>query len=205
VSADAIVSYALTLEGLSFGDTREKYIAVIYPFDNSAQARQMGATQESCGLTCEAILRASEVDGTCKLLGITRDHLRVPYASRLGTTVSMQEQLGHERGLWVSATQAGRPDIEAGDMVTIGGGAAFGGTTHALTVTGVGTDGLLETIEGGQPDPGNGGHCTAIRRKRREVYVRNGGLWLRSAGVPEAGRQVRGWLRAGELPVLGAT
>ena len=191
--AEHILGPALDLAGLDFSSWQAQYIAALYPFDVPGQARQMAQVQESCGLTCEAILRRAGVDGTCRLQGRVQDWLQVPYATRLGTAVAMQEQLGRERGCWVDARPDAVPPL--GAMVTVLS------STHVLTIVGERADGTYDTVEGGQIDRGNSGRCTAIRRCHRELYEVNGRLWLRSVGA-STGRQVRGWVRAADLPLV---
>jgi hypothetical protein len=187
VSNDAIAMAAEELAGLSWGATPERYGLALWPLDTPAHRVEMAASQESCGLTCEAVLRTAEVDGTLR----GRDGLRVPYASRLGSTVAYQRELGQARGCWHDASRhaPGDPLPVAGDMVEIAGPA------HVLTVVRELPHGGLETVEGGQIDPLNGGRCTAILRKRRVLSVRGSRLCLDE-------RLVTGWLRAGDLPCL---
>jgi hypothetical protein len=192
VSADAIVlvadGIAPTLgEGPSWGATPREYGLLLLPFDTTYHRAEMAESQSFCGLTCEAILRGAGVDGTLR----GEDGLRVPYASRLGTTVAYQRELGQARGCWHDASRHGpdSPLPKPGDMVEIAGPA------HVLTVVRELPHGGLETVEGGQIDPKNKGLCTAILRKRRVLSVRGTRLYLDE-------RPVTGWLRAGELPCL---
>jgi len=189
--AEHILGPALDLAGLDFSSWRDAYVAALYPLDVPAQARQMAQAQESCGLTCEAILRRAGVDGTCRMQGRVQDWLQVPYAARIGTAVAYQEQLARERGCWVPASLDAVPPL--GAMVTVLA------PSHVLTIVGERADGTYDTVEGGQIDRGNSGRCTAIRRVHRELYEHNGQLWLRSVGA-SSGRQVRGWVRAADLP-----
>lgn len=192
MSDDAIVSSALPLEGLSWSATPDRYTAELWPNDTEREARGMAASQESCGLVCEAILRRAEVDGQVRHLGQMIDVLRSPWGRRgsggVGA-VSYLETLGRQRGLWVPARVEPRP--VAGDMVVVLG------PTHALTVVGWDGDALI-SIDGGQTDPGNSGRCTAIRQVRRLWRVGKAGPCL----IDQRGleRRVYGWLEAGKLP-----
>lgn len=213
-----IVDAALALEGLSYGNraTRSRYIANLYPYDAPAVADQLASGQESCGLTCEAILRAVGVDGTIgahrrvngAIVAVREDLLRVPYALRwcvppgegeygLGA-VSYQLELARQHAaLWgCPATVAETLDLcEPGSMFQLEGPA------HVLTVTRRLEDGTLETVEGGKLDGNNGGKCTAILRLRRELLTpARGQVWLRDAGSQGPGRRVVSILRAWELP-----
>jgi hypothetical protein len=192
MSNDAIVmvadGIAPTLgEGPSWGSCPEQYGMIVLPLDTPADRRQIAERESLCGLTCEDILRGAGVDGT--LYG--KDALRVPYASRIGTTVAYQRQLGQARGCWHDASRhaTGDPLPRPGDMVELAGPA------HVLTVVRELPHGGLETVEGGQIDPLNGGRCTAILRKRRVLSVRGSRLYCDE-------RPVTGWLRAGDLPCL---
>lgn len=215
MSADAIVAAALHHCGLSFsGPSRAIYLEALYPADASAARAQMGTSQSSCGLTCEAILRLAEVDGTMRWRGVERDWLRVPYAERLRVSacaVAVQAELGRQRGLWCSVEKhvEGAQLPESGDMLLIGHSApGWGGVEHVFTV--VSRDGLLLTsIDGGQTDQGNGGRPTAIREVTRELVEVRGELWAATpgssrdaAGRPTRARRVRGWLSAGALSCL---
>ena len=194
---DAIVREALALSGLSYGASRDAYCTALYPLDLPAQARQMGAAQSACGLVCEAVLRKARVDGTCRFRGVLRDWLELPYAARVGTAVALQEQIARERGQWVDARiDQALPGV--GDMVTVVG------PEHVLTIVDALGGGVFETVEGGQIDQLNGGHCTAIRRLRRVMRQRDGAWWLASAESGAGpGRRVRGWLHAAQLPQRG--
>jgi hypothetical protein len=190
MSNDAIVMVADAIapvidEGPSWGSCPERYGMLLFPLDIPFHRKGMASGEESCGLTCEAILRGAEVDGTLR----GRDGLRVPYASRLGSTVAYQRELGQARGCWHDASRhaPGDPLPRPGDMVELAGPA------HVLTVVRELPHGGLETVEGGQVDPLNGGRCTAILRKRRVLSVRGARLYLDE-------RPVTGWLRAGALP-----
>jgi hypothetical protein len=201
MSADAIVMAAEALDGLSFGATREKYVVALLPYDQPTQGRAMASSMSSCGLTCEAILRAAGVDGRMLWRGKDQDWLRVPYGSRIATAVSCQLMLGYARQLWheVGAYRAGDPLPEPGDMLMVGGPAGWGGVQHVLTV--LGRDGLkMATVEGGQTDPKNGFRSTGIRRVERVLRGVTGALWC--GGPAVQGRRVQGWLRAGELSCL---
>jgi hypothetical protein len=194
---DAIVREALALSGLSYGASRDAYCTALYPLDLPAQARQMGAAQSACGLVCEAVLRKARVDGTCRFRGVLRDWLELPYAARVGTAVALQEQIARERGQWVDARiDQALPGV--GDMVTVVG------PEHVLTIVDALGGGVFETVEGGQIDQLNGGHCTAIRRLRRVMRQRDGAWWLASAESGAGpGRRVRGWMHAAQLPQRG--
>lgn len=215
MSADAIVSYALSLVDLSEGATPERYRALLFPHDSAAQAAQMAHVDSSCGLTCEAILRGSEVDGRIDWHGHQLDGLAVPYATRFAgcCAVVYQGELAQQRGLWVSADARGDALPTPGCMATIGATppcakradnpeawdrwlAAWGGVPHVLTFT----DDNGGTIEGGQTDPHNGFRSTAIKAGKRVLRVAEGHLWCGTAN--DRGRRVLGWFQAGDLPCV---
>lgn len=195
MSRDAVVSFALSCEDLSYGDTPEAYTALVLPLDTPADAKAGAAKEDSCGWVCEAVMRRSEVDGTIERAGRRVDGLRMPYAarSRILQTVPYQEELARQRGLWVRPAPGLRPD--AGCMVTVLG------PTHVLTVTGREGD-ELEVIEGGQIDPANHGRGTAIRKHRKRVVEQHGRLYLRPLDTVGQLREVWGWFQAGDLPCL---
>ena len=213
-----IVDAALALAGLSYGDpaSRGRYIANLYPYDDPAVADQLASGQESCGLTCEAILRAVGVDGSIDWRRKEQgahveqrvDLLRVPYNQRWCTppregeyglgAVSYQLELARQHGaLWAcpSTIEETLDLCEPGAMVQLEGPA------HVLTVIGRLPDGSLETVEGGQVDGRNGGKCTAILQLRRELLLGAGGVRLRSGGSTGPGRRLVSILRAWELPL----
>ena len=210
MSADAIVNTALAQEGLSYGADRMPYLALCYAGDTAQDAAEMGRRQSSCGLVARGILRIAEVDGGLIWQGVAVDVLRDPYARLMQHgcyAITLLETLGRDRQLWVPAREGGDP--QPGDIIVIGADTpGWGGGEHVLTC--VDRDGdLVESIDGGQTDPANGGHSTAVR-KRQRTLVRVPGteeLWLASApqlaeGRPVNGRRIQGWLRAGELPCV---
>lgn len=212
-----LVDAARALAGLSYGDpaTRGRYIANLYPYDAPQVADQMASGQESCGLTCEAILRAVGVDGSIDWrrkeqgahVEMRVDLLRVPYALRWCTppregeyglgAVSYQLELARQHGaLWACPGSV----EEALDLCEPGAMVQLEGPAHVLTVIGRLADGSLETVEGGQVDGRNGGKCTAALALRRELLLGAGGVRLRSGGSAGVGRRVVSILRAWELP-----
>lgn len=233
MSDDAIVNAALTLAPISVGEDFEGYRRIQYPFDTEADARSFcyGHPQHvppippqfGCGLFGAACLRAGEVDGTITWHGRRVDFLREPYKRFSGMIVVLLEELGHQRGLLGRGTSLERPELLPGTILCVGGDDglprerwAWGGAAHVVVVTGLWPDGTLETVEGGQIDPGNGHHGTAVLLKHRTLYRRGRGAptapaareaeqwWLREAGTGEAGRRVRWWFAAGALPCLEA-
>jgi hypothetical protein len=197
---DAIAAAATALAGLSYGGTRERYVATLYPHDTHADALSMGSSQSSCGLVCEAILRTQGVD--CPLPYVTsfRTRARLP-------VVSWQREEARRRGAWVDARVWGaeRQLPILGDMVEIGGDTpAWGdvGTyagSHVLTIVG-GERFACESVDGGQSDAQNKGRSTAIARRERLFDERGNQLWLVS---PETGkgRRVQGWVDVGLLGI----
>ena len=111
------------------------------------------------------------------------------------------------------------PHLEPGDFVIIGSGGSapadpaakakwaseWGGLVHGFIVTGVGDGGLaVESVDGGQTDPANGGHPTAILARSRRLERRASGWWAVNApGGP--GRRLNRRIRAGLLPLLPAS
>jgi len=214
---DALVAYALSLDGLSYGRTPARYTAELYPYDTPQQAKQMASSQSSCGLVCEAILRASGMDGRISWRGVPTNGLAIPYAARYRRVpaVAYQVELARQRRHWVSSSGLRNEPLvspEVGDMVLIGHGGApdWGGVEHVLTVTGI-TGEQIESIDGGQVDPLNDGRPTAIRLVVRLLVRRQeqGELWLvppgtklSSGGKPFGGKRVQGWIKAPLLPLL---
>jgi hypothetical protein len=223
--SDTLIARALSCEGLSYGDpsTQRAYLLHQYPGDRTAagepdaNARQMGERQTGCLLTVRGNLAADEVDGTISWRGAPLDVLRCSYAlpGVLSFVETLLVQLGRQRGLLVDHGPE-LAALELADVVLIGQGgqapsdegerakwrAAWGGLAHGFLVTGLSTDGqgrtLVESIDGGQIDPRNGGRCTAIRRVTRRLEMRGGNPWLVSS---DGGARRIGWrLRAGALP-----
>lgn len=210
MSADAVVCTALAQVGLSYSSARLPYLALCYPGDTAADAAEMGRSQSSCGLVARGILRVAEVDGRLLFGGQAVDVLRDPYARlmRLGCyALTLLEVLGQDRGLWVPARAGAEP--EPGDVLVIGAEShGWGGGEHALTCTGRDGD-RVDSVDGGQTDPGNSFHPTATRARSRTLIrvADTDELWLADApalaeGRPVAGRRIQGWLRAGELPCV---
>lgn len=191
MSADAIVAAALPLEGLSYGSDPNRYDAALFPTDTDVQAKQMGSIDYSCALTARAVCRMAEVDGRIQRHGRTVDVLREPYANLTALAVAILIELAQAHGLWNHAPTA--DDMQPGTVVIVDA------PVHVMTITGRSeADGViaLETIEGGNVDPQNANHGTAIRRKSRQVVTQGGKLIV--------GRAVLGCFAAGDLPCLPA-
>lgn len=224
MSADAIVRRALLANGLSPGRDFEAWRKHFFPLDATFHARQWAFgysdpqtgwhdPQSNCGLHILSCMQHEEVDGQVKFHGAERDWLRIPRAQIVGGNLGLLQELGQQRGL-LRKPDHRRPHLAPGTVILIGGDDGrpraewkHGGYAHALLVTGGDPAGVLETSEGGQLDPDNGQHLTAIRQKHREVYeARRGSWWLRTAGTQEQGREIRWWYQAGDLPcVQGAS
>lgn len=216
---DSLVAYALSLAGLSYGKSPDRYTRELYPYDNPQQAKQMASSQSSCGLVCEAILRACGIDGRITWRGSPINGLKVPYGGRYRRlpAVAYQVELARQRRQWVSSSGLRKEPLaspDVGDMVLIGHGGApdWGGTEHVLTVTGL-TGEHIESIDGGQVDPANEGRTTAIRLVMRRLVRREaqGELWLvppdtrlSPGGRPLGGKRVQGWIKAPLLPTQDA-
>ena len=185
------------LVGLSFGANEEAYEAALYPYDNEFNQTQMGSTQYGCGLTCEAILRACNVD---------ENGLYLPYAGAFSvphtrsTAISFQRQMAERHGAWVDTRHFVPGDRlpDAGDMPTIGGDTADGIGEYSGPHVYTHTD-RNSTVEGGQPDPKTG-HGTLILAKKRAYVVAGTELWscapgtaLRADGRPTKGRRCQGF------------
>lgn len=197
IDVPAAVDHLVTLEWLAWGpiSTREAYTAALYPHDTPGDAHSMARAQSSCGLVCEAALRAGGCDAAW---------LRLPYASSLHGTrypaVVAQETAARQRGVWIDALRGTDARPQVGDMVRIGGDTpgvtwsdpgVYAGA-HVLTVIGIDGD-HVESIDGGQTDAANGGRPTAIRRVSRVLATRGDALWLVSPSTGR-GRRVAGWI-----------
>lgn len=220
MSADAIVRRALLANGLSPGRDFEAWRQHFFPNDIEAHVRQWAfgfydtkggwhPPQSNCGLHLLSCMQSEEVDGRVKFHGAERDWLRLPRAQIVGGNLELLWELGKQRGL-LRKPDHRRPSLPAGTVVLIGGDDGLpraqwkrGGFAHAILFTG--DNG--ETSEGGQLDPDNGQHLTAVRQKFREVYeLRPGSWWLRTAGTQEQGREIQWFYQAGDLPcVQGAS
>jgi peptidoglycan hydrolase-like protein with peptidoglycan-binding domain len=200
-TASRIVAAALAHVGLGYGGTQARRLAYaewLFPLDNRTQAQQMASAMSSCGLHALACWRVA---------GVQDDALRAPYATRIGRAVADVVSIAQRHGAWVDATR-GVPDTEpqAGDVVLIGreSDPSYGGVSHVVVVTG--RDGaIVESSDGGQPDPHGGGGCVAILARRR-AYDGSGAFpWLRTAdgaatpATPSKGRRVVGWAVAAKL------
>jgi hypothetical protein len=169
---------ALALEGLAFGpaSTRDAYVAALYPHDTAGGALSQARGQSSCGLVCEAILRAVGVDE-----GQAYERSWHAPIQRLPAVVWQRER-AKRCGAWVDATHwdASRSLPVIGDMVEIDG------PSHVLTII---DDERFEcvSIDGGQTDAQNGARPTAISRRARTFVETDGKLLLGS-------RVVVGWI-----------
>ena len=197
---DAIAAAAIELEGLSYGGTRERYIATLYPHDTHADALSMGSSQSSCGLVCEALLRTQGVDCLLPYVSSFRTRARLP-------VVSWQREEAKRRGAWVDARvwSADRQLPILGDMVEIGGDSPAWGDpgvyagSHVLTIVG-GERFDCISIDGGQGDAKNKGRSTAIARRERLFDERPGQIWLVDPATGN-GRRVAGWIDVGLLGI----
>lgn len=190
MSGDAIVMIAEGADGLSYGTDPNGYSAFLFESDSDAQALQMAAADYSCALTVRAICAKAGVDGSCHFEGRERDVLREPYAELTGLAVALLIELATARGLW--SAHPTLADLQPGVVVLIEA------PDHVLTIvkrTEQGGAVILESIEGGQTDPLNHGHGTAIHRKTRYAEQGPGGRLI-------VGRTVRGCFDAGALPCL---
>jgi hypothetical protein len=184
IDRDEAVLAALALEGLAFGPVagRDDYVTALYPYDSRGSALSQARGQSSCGLTCEAILRAVGVDEP------NQPYERSWHApiQRLPAVVWQRER-AKRCGAWVDATRwdASRSLPIIGDMVEIDG------PSHVLTII----DGErfeCVSIDGGQPDDHNlddkkRPRPTAIKRRTR-TFVESGDKLLLGSRV------VVGWI-----------
>lgn len=169
-----------------------------------AQAQQMARAQSGCGLVWEAIARDQ---------GVAWPHLRRWYGERgrLGTAISANVGQAKKDGAWITPG-GGRLPLP-GDALVIGGPApqcSRGGITyeHMLTMLALSPDGVLTSVDGGQPGVGE--------RSRVLVQTPQGELWLANVppgggaaqlgpdGRPLVGRRVQGWIDVDRLPYSGA-
>lgn len=197
VDRDDVVAAARALAGLSYGKTRDAYVAALYPGVERGNARSQASGQSSCGLTCEAILRACG-------LAVPPVRSWPPPHGTLPPVVWQREE-AKRRGAWVDATVWGieRQLPIAGDMVEIGGdGRGWGDPgvyagSHVLTlVDGERYDAV--SVDGGQPDAANvrahaGPGPTAIALRVRAFDERPDQLWLVDPATRK-GRRVAGWI-----------
>lgn len=221
MSIDAIVRRALSANGLSPGRDFEAWRLHFFPLDATFHVRQWAfgyhderrewrPPQSNCGLHLLSCLQHEEVDGVIRWRGAERDWLRVPRAQIVGGAIDLLHEFGLQRGL-LRKPDHRRPHLSAGTVILVGGDDGrpraewrHGGLAHVLVVTGGEPTGVIETSEGGQIDPDNGQHPTAVRQRFREVFeARRGSWWLRTADTREQGRAIRWWFQAGELPCVG--
>lgn len=223
--ADTLVARALGAVGLSYGDpaTRERYARLLYPGDRTADgqpnttALQLASSQSSCLLFARALLAADEVDGVLPWPSPSSqplDVLRCSYARAdvLGRVEGLLRDLGRARGVELDAQARSEPS--PGDLLVIGYGGSlpaaptaraqhlrdWGGVAHGLIVTGVRREGgrvVVESVDGGQTDPRNGGRPTAIQARVRELQYLRDAWWL--VGGSDMRRLSFG-MRCGALP-----
>jgi hypothetical protein len=218
MSADSLVSTALSYQNFSYGDPDKRRAYLLHQYNGdvddtgepTAAAKEFGKTQYGCLLHARGVLAENQVDGTIpfrgKLVDVLRCSYRVPY---LGLVETMLQELARARGLLVMHTdQESIADVQPADLLVIGEGgqapadpaqrqvwlANAGGVAHGVFVTGV--DGqTIESVDGGGIDPLNSCHGSLIRRCVRTVGVRNGKLWLND-------RRISWRLRCADLPVI---
>ena len=168
-----LISAATAAAGLSYGDpaTRAAYLARQYPGDTPDDARSMGSSQYGCLLHARACLREAGLDGTCLYRGKEIDVLRCAYAPYIGQIQGLIETLARHHGWYATDDLA---DVQPADLLVVGEGTS----THGLVV--VGTDGAtVYSVDGGQTDPQNAPHGTAIKACQRTLGARAGqGVWL---------------------------
>jgi len=220
MSADAVGRRALMGNGLSPGKDFEAWRQHFCPRDAVFHAKQWAfgyhderkewkPPQSNCGLHILSCYEHEEVDGVVRWRGAERDWLRVPRAQIVGGVLDLLHEIGRQRGL-LRKPDHRRPHLAAGTVLLVGGDDGrpraewkHGGLAHVLMVTGGEPTGILETSEGGQTDPDNGHHPTAVRQLFREVHeLRRGSWWLRDAESTGPGREIRWWYQAGDLPCI---
>ena len=198
MSTDAVVLAMESLVGLSWGDpeTRERFRAVLAPWDTEAHREEMACAQSCCAIAICAALLIAEVDGLVRGWRgkIACDPLREP---RTGCydAIMFLEHLARQRGLFASASGRDPPEVRAGVVLQIEG------PEHVLMATGApDAEGNFPSAEGGQSDPLNprtgAKNCTAIRRRVRHLGG-GPGCWTVD------GRRVRYSFDAGALPCCG--
>lgn len=216
--ADTLCARALECNGLSYGNltTRLPYLKHCYGGDvtpqgnPNADAQSMGSGQYACQLHQRGVLAEDEVDGMIVYRGKEVDILRCAYAPYIGQIDAMLQALGKARGLLVTGGDA-LGDIQPADLVTIGMGgkapddpaekarwlAEWGGVAHGVFVTGVRGTTILCT-DGGQQDPANVPHGTAIANCERYLVKRTNGWWLADA---HGAKRINWRIRGGALPL----
>ncbi len=205
-------SYASSLIGLGFYNgpqARAGYEQAIVPFDPPGVAAELAAKLSSCGLTCEAILRA---------VNVADKRLYVPYGPRSTghglPAVALQKQIALENQAWTDTTSfednldlPGTSFPQPGDMILQGhggGGAAWFRTPypfeHVWTLVSFDSDGKgFWSVDGGEPD---------IEVKHKQFYpTTDGQLWVGgyegpadALGKPVHGVRVAGWLDLANMP-----
>lgn len=202
------------LAGLSYANekTRAAYVAAGWPFDTEASAYAQARDQSSCGIMTEVGWRYAGVvdpDGV----------LYMPYAKRVnhgGTwyAVSRELFLAQHYGCWVDAVhwREGMALPREADAMIIGcsacgpswgrGGGFFG--EHEFPICLWGEDGLMHSIDGGQPGVAYRTRCLVQVWTGSDSQGRTGELWcgavdkhgacaIGADGRPLSGRRVMGW------------
>ena len=175
-----IVAAAEALVGMKQAD--ELYQTLLYPYDEPAEAKRMALSQSGCALACMAILR---------VCGCRDARLLRPYAEQVGQAVAIVVGIARSRGAWMDAQRwtADRVFPGPGDMVLIGGTGDYGGPEHVFTITDISADGLIGSVDAGQPD---------IAKRVRRLVPHGTQLWARRTNRT-GGRRLQGWLSCTKL------
>jgi len=164
--------------GETCGQGAQQYL---YPNDTPANQAQLCATQSTCGLACESVLRD---------YGITDPSLSKPYAERIGTAVSNQRKIAEKWGAWVTADGSNVPN--AGDMFQLDGIVHVGTVLGGMIPDGQ-AEGNLASVDGGQTI---GTVQPQILIKNRRMIYEGNQLFLLDSG---SRRKVTGWIDAQTL------
>ncbi len=182
----------------------QKGYAQGYPNHDPPIPPQSCCTQALC-----AFLREAGKDGTLDHEGFTVDVLRVPQAGvpgksprLVGDSPILLRKLAQKHDLLWEPTKDARPHLSRGTMLLIGGDDGlpaaqriYGGFAHGILIVGERDDGTFDTFEGGK---GPGG--VEIAKDYRELHQVGSTWWVRTAGSKGAGRMLRWWFAAGEMP-----
>ena len=159
------------------------YSRFLFPHPDDEPFRIVMAKQmSSCALFALSVMREA---------GIVHDMLEEPYHKNMGKAVYMVCKILTDLGCWLGDKSSDQ--ICAGDIVVVGDNtnATYGGVEHVFIVASIDSEGIMETIDGGQRN----GSDWCIDARKRKVD----GAWVRtcdheySIDKPGKGRRIRGF------------